>query len=66
VNGGYRLLVRKPEGKTPLERPRRRWVNNINTDLIEIGWGDVDWSGSAQDWDKWRAVVNAVMTLRVP
>jgi hypothetical protein len=57
----YRLLVGKPEGKRPLGRPRRRWV-----DLSEIGWGGVDWIGLAQDREKWRALVNAVMNLRVP
>jgi hypothetical protein len=69
-NGGkrnaYRLLVGKPEGKIPLGRPRRRWVYNIKMDLSEIGWGGVDWIGLAQDRDKWRALVNAVMNLRVP
>jgi hypothetical protein len=58
--------VGKPEGKRPLERPRRRWVDNIKMDLLEIGWGAVGWIGLAQDRDKWRAFVNAVMNLRVP
>jgi hypothetical protein len=58
----YRLLV----GKRPLGRPRRRWVDNIKMDLVGVGWGDVDWIGLAQDRDKWRALVNAVMNLRVP
>jgi hypothetical protein len=62
----YRLLVRKPEGKRPLGRPRRRWAGNIKIHLLEIGWGGVDWIGLAQDRDKWRALVNAVMNLRVP
>jgi hypothetical protein len=62
----YRLLVGKPEGKRPLGRPRRRWVDNIQMDLLEIGWGGVDWIGLAQDKDKWRALVNVVMNLRVP
>jgi hypothetical protein len=62
----YRLLVGKPEGKRPLGRPRRRWVDNIRMDLLEIGWGGVDWIGLAQDRDTWRALVNAVMNLRVP
>jgi hypothetical protein len=70
LNGGkvkcYRLLVRKPEGKRPLRRLRRRWVDNIKMDHLEIGWGGVDWIGLAQDRDKWRALVNAVMKLRVP
>jgi hypothetical protein len=61
----YRLLVGKPEGKRPLGRPRRRWVDNIKTDLLEIAWGDVDWIGLAQDRDKWRALVNVVMNLQV-
>jgi hypothetical protein len=61
----YRLLVRKPEGKRPLGRPRHRWVDN-KMDLGEIGWGGVDWIGLAQDTDKWRALVIAVMNLLVP
>jgi hypothetical protein len=52
----YRLLVGKPEGKRPLGRPRRRWVDNIKMDLLEIGWGGVDWIGLAQDRDEWRAL----------
>jgi hypothetical protein len=66
MTNAYRLLVRKPEGKSSLERPRRRWLDNIKMDLLEIGWGGVEWIGLAQDRDKWRAVVNAVMNLRVP
>jgi hypothetical protein len=62
----YRLLVRKPEEKRPLGRPRRRWVDNIRMDLVEVGCGDVDWIGLAQDRDKWRALANAVMNIRVP
>jgi hypothetical protein len=62
----YRLLVRKSEGKRPLGKPRRRWVDNIKMDLLDIGWGGVDWIGLAQDRDKWRALVKAVMNLRVP
>jgi hypothetical protein len=62
----YRLLVGKPEGKRPLERPRRRWVGNIKMNLSEIGWDGVGWIGLAQDRDKWRALVNAVTNLRVP
>jgi hypothetical protein len=54
------------EGERPLGRPRRSWVANIKMDLSEIGWGGVDWIGLAQDRDKWRALVNAVMNLRVP
>jgi hypothetical protein len=56
----YRLKVRKP-----LERPRLSWVDNITMDLLEIGWGGVDWISLAQDRGKWRALVNAVMNLRV-
>jgi hypothetical protein len=62
----YRLLVGKPEEQKPLERPRSRWVDNIRMDLVEVGWGDVDWIGLAQDRDRWRALVNAVLNLRVP
>jgi hypothetical protein len=61
----YRLLVRKPGGKRQLGRTRRRWVNNIKTDPVERGWVGVDWIGLAQDRDKWRALMNAVMNLRV-
>jgi hypothetical protein len=61
-----RLLVGKPEGKRPLGRPRRRYVDNIKMDLLDIGWGIVDSIGLAQDRDKWRALVNAVINLRVP
>jgi hypothetical protein len=60
-----RLLVGKPDGRRPLGRTRRRWVDNIKMDLLEIGWGGVDWIGLAQDRDRWRALVNAVMNLRV-
>jgi hypothetical protein len=62
----YRLMVRKPEGKRPLGRPRRRWVDNIKMDLLEMRWGSVDWIGLVQDRDRWIALVNAVMNLRVP
>jgi hypothetical protein len=58
--------VRNPEGKRPLERPRRRWVDNIIMDLREIGWDGGDWVDLAQDRDQWRALVRAVMNLRVP
>jgi hypothetical protein len=61
----YRLLVRKPEGKKPLGRPRRRWIYNIKMDLSEIGWGGVDLIGLAQDRYRWRALVNAVMNFWV-
>jgi hypothetical protein len=62
----YRLLVEKPEGKRPLGRPRWRWVDNIKMGLGEIGWGGVDWIGLVQDRDKWRALVNLEINLRVP
>jgi hypothetical protein len=62
----YRLLVGKPEGTKPLGRPRRRWVYNIRIDLVEVGLGDVDCIDLAQDRDRWRALVNSVLKLRVP
>ena len=62
----YKVLVGKPEGKRPLGRPRHRWVDNIRTDLQEVGCGYMDWSGLAQDGDRWRTLVHAVMNLRVP
>jgi hypothetical protein len=62
----YRLLVGKPEGKRPLGRPRRRWVDNIRMDLGEVGWRGVEWIGLAQDRNRWRALVNTVLNLRVP
>jgi hypothetical protein len=69
TNGGeentYRLLLEKPERRRPLEKPRRRWLDNIRMDLVEVGWGDVDWIGLAQDWGRWRALVNSVLNLRV-
>jgi hypothetical protein len=64
--GMPRVLVWKPEGKRPLERPRRKWENNIKKDLREVGRGCVDWMELAQDWDRWRALVNTVRNLRVP
>ena len=64
--GPYRVLVGKPEGRRPLGRPRRRWVDNIRMDLQEVGCGYVDWIGLAQDRDRWRTLVSAVMNLRVP
>ena len=64
--GVYRFLVGKPEGRRPLWRPRRRWVENIRMDLLEVGCGYVDWIGLAQDRDRWRTLVSAVMNLRVP
>jgi hypothetical protein len=65
VGNVYRLLAGKPEGKRPLGRPRRRWIDNIKMDLLEIGLNVVDWS-LAQDRYRWRALVNSVMNLRVP
>jgi hypothetical protein len=62
----YRLLVGQPEGKRPLGRPRRRWMDNIKMDLLEIELNVVDWIGLAQDRYRWRALVNSVMNLRVP
>ena len=62
----YRVLVGKLEGKRPLGRPRRRWVDNIRVDLQEVGCGYRDWIGLAQDMDSWRTLVSAVMNLRVP
>jgi len=64
--GVYRVLVGKPEGKRPLWRPRRRWVDNIRTDLQKVGRGYMVWIGLAQDRDGWRTLVSAVMNLRVP
>jgi len=64
--GVYRVLVGKPEGRRPLRRPRRRWVDNIRMDLQEVGCGYMDCIGLAQDRDKWRTLVSAVMNLRVP
>ena len=64
--GVYRVLVGKPEGRRPLGIPRRRWVDNIRMDLQEVGYGYRDWFGLAQDRDRWRTLVSAVMNLRVP
>jgi hypothetical protein len=66
VRGAYNILVGRPEGRRPLGRPRRRWADNIKMDLREIGFGDVDWIHWAQDSDRWWALVNTVMNLRVP
>jgi hypothetical protein len=62
--GVYRILVGRPEARRTLGRPRRRWEDNTKMDLQEVGWG-MDWIELAQDRDRWRAVVNAVMNLRV-
>jgi len=64
--GVYSFLVGKPEGKRPLGRPRRRWVDNIRMEIQEVGGGYMDWIGLAQDRDRWRTLVSAVMNLRVP
>ena len=64
--GVYRVLVGKLEGKRPLGRPSRRWVDNIRMDLQKVGCGYMDWIGLAQDRDRWRTLVGAVMNLWVP
>ena len=64
--GVYRVLVGKPEGRIPLGRPRRRWVDNIRMDLQEVGYRYMNWTGLAQDRDRWRTLMSAVMNLRVP
>jgi len=64
--GVYRVLVGKPEGKRPLGRPMRRWGDIIKMDLQEVGCWGMDWIDLAQDMDRWRALVTAVMNLRVP
>jgi len=64
--GVYRVLVGKPVGKRRRGRPRRRWEDNIWMDLQKVGCGDMDWIALAQDRDRWRALVNAVMNIRVP
>jgi len=64
--GVYRVMVWKPEGNRPSGRPRRRWVDNIRIDLQEVECGYMDWIGLAQDRDRWRTLVSAVMNLRVP
>ena len=63
--GVYRVLLEKPEGRRPLGRPRRRWVDNIRMDLQEVGCEYIDWIGLAQDRDRWRTLVSAVTNLRV-
>jgi len=65
-SGVYRVLVGKPEGRRLLGRPRRRWVDNIRMDLLEVGCGYMDWIGLVQDRDSWLTLVSAVMNLRVP
>jgi hypothetical protein len=62
----YRVLVWKPEGKKPLGRNRHKWEDNIKMDLQAVGWGVMDWIDLARDRDRWRALVNAVMNIRVP
>jgi hypothetical protein len=64
--GAYRVLVVRPDGRRPLGRPRRRWEDNIKLDLPEVRWGGMDWIDMVQERDTWRAVVSAVMNLRVP
>jgi len=64
--GAYRFLLGKPEERRPLGRPRRRWVDNIRMDLQEVGCGYMDWIGLAQDRDRWRTLVSAVMILQFP
>jgi hypothetical protein len=66
ARNAYRILVGKSEGRRLLGRPRRRWVDNIKMNLREIGWDGIDWIDLVQDRGQWRALVNAVMNLRVP
>jgi hypothetical protein len=66
VRGAYNILVGRPEGRRPLGSPRRRWEDNFKMDLREIGFGDADWIHWAQDRDRWGALVNTLMNLRVP
>jgi hypothetical protein len=66
TRNAYRILVGKPDGRRPLGRRRRRWVDNIKMDLRETGWDGMDWIELAQDREQWRALVNTVMNLRVP
>jgi hypothetical protein len=62
----YTLLVAKPERRSPLGRPRHRWVDDTRMDLVKVGWGDMDWIGLTQDRDRWKALVNSVLNLWVP
>jgi hypothetical protein len=62
----YRIFVKRADGKSPLRRPRRRWEDNIKMDLLEVGWGGMELIDLAQDRDRWRTFVDAVMNLRVP
>jgi hypothetical protein len=62
----YTILMGKPEGKRPLQRPKHMWMDSIRMDLSEIGWDGVDWIDVNQDRDQWRAVANTVMNFRVP
>jgi hypothetical protein len=62
----YRLLVGKQEGRRPLGKQRRRWVDTIRMDVVEVGWGDLDWIRMAQDRDRWRDLVNSALNLRLP
>jgi len=64
--GAYRVLVRRREGKRPLGKPRRRWVNNVNMDLQSVRWGSLDWIDLAQERDRSRLVVHAAINFRVP
>jgi hypothetical protein len=66
MTNAYRFLVGKPERKRSLGRPRRRWVDNIRMDIVKVGWSDVDWIGLAQNRNRWGALVNSVLNLRVP
>jgi hypothetical protein len=71
TNGGrkrnaYRLLLGKPEGRKPLGKPRRRWMDDIRMDPGQVEWRNVDWIGVAQNRNSWRALVNAVLNFRVP
>jgi hypothetical protein len=62
----HRILVGRPDGERPLERPTRRWKDNINVNLQAVAWSSIDWINLAQDRDRWRALTNAVINLRVP